>query len=184
MFEYKVRSEPYGGAKFYSQDVLLFDYAYEGDIDIHCNIDYVSPGFGVIIAEYANDITESENIYIAEITSRNEYRIIKKEHQVQKTIKTGSFLAGKDIVIPSFGLDLSFKFTEDNRIDVYSSSVLLFTFWMDHQIKQYKTGFYSNKGNVLKNCIIYSKTPSEWVHNIWNGRGGRINWIKNGFEIE
>ena len=184
MFEYKVRSEPCGGAKFYSQDVLLFDYAYEGDIDIHCNIDYVSPGFGVIIAEYANDITESENIYIAEITSRNEYRIIKKEHQVQKTIKTGSFLAGKDIVIPSFGLDLSFKFTEDNRIDVYSSSVLLFTFWMDHQIKQYKTGFYSNKGNVLKNCIIYSKTPSEWVHNIWNGRGGRINWIKNGFEIE
>ena len=41
MFEYKVRSEPCGGAKFYSQDVLLFDYAYEGDIDIHCNIDYV-----------------------------------------------------------------------------------------------------------------------------------------------
>ena len=184
MFEFKTRTERHNGCRFYSQDFLIFDYAYEGDTDIHCTIDYNSPGFGVIIAEYANDITESENIYIAEITARNEYRVIKKEHLMQKTIKTGFFLAGMDIDIPSENLDLSFKFTEGYKIEVYSGNIMLFSFSMDHSIKQYKTGFYSNKGNVLKNSVIFSETPSEWISNIWNGRGGRINWLKNGFEIE
>ena len=184
MFEFKTRTEPRGGCLFYSQDFLIFDYTYEGDIDIHCTLDYNSPGFGIVIAEYANSITESENVYIAEITSRNEYRVIKKEHQAQKTIKTGFFLAGMDIDIPSENLDLSFKFTEGYKIEVYSGNVMLFSFSMDHSIKQYKVGFYSNKGNVLKNSVIFSETPSEWISNIWNGRGGRINWLKNGFEIE
>lgn len=184
MFEFNARTELCDGCRFYSQDFLLFDYAYEGDIDIHCKIDYNAPGFGIVIAEYANDISESENVYIAKITSRNEYRVIKKEHQAQRTIKTGFFLAGVDINIPTESLELSFKFTEGYKVEVYSGSIMLFSFSMDHSIKQYKTGFYSNKGNVLKNCVIISETPSEWVHNIWNGRGGRINWIKNGFEIE
>ena len=184
MFEFRTRTELRDGCRFYSQDFLLFDYAYDGDIDIHCKLDYNAPGFGIVIAEYANDISESENVYIAEITSRNEYRVIKKEHQVQKTIKTGFFLAGADINIPTENLDLSFKFTEGYKVEAYSGSIMLFSFSMDHSVKQYKAGFYSNKGNVLKNCVIFSETPSDWVHNIWNGRGGRINWIKNGFEIE
>lgn len=184
MFEFKTRTEQHNGCRFYSQDFLIFDYAYEGDTDIHCTIDYNSPGFGIVIAEYANSITESENVYIAEITSRNEYRVIKKEHQVQKTIKNGFFLAGMDIDIPSENLDLSFKFTEGYKIEVYSGNIMLLSFSMDHSIKQYKVGFYSNKGNVLKNSVIFSETPSEWISNIWNGRGGRINWLKNGFEIE
>lgn len=184
MFEFRTRTELCDGCRFYSQDFLLFDYVYEGDIDIHCKLDYNAPGFGIVVAEYANDISESENVYIAEITSRNEYRVIKKEHQVQKTIKTGFFLAGADINIPTENLDLSFKFTEGYKVEVYSDSIMLFSFSMDHSVKQYKAGFYSNKGNVLKNCVIFSETPSEWVHNIWNGGGGRINWIKNGFEIE
>ena len=120
MFEFKTRTEQHNGCRFYSQDFLIFDYAYEGDTDIHCTIDYNSPGFGIVIAEYANSITESENVYIAEITSRNEYRVIKKEHQAQKTIKTGFFLAEMDIDIPSENLDLSFKFTSSQERAVAS----------------------------------------------------------------
>ena len=183
MFEYRTRTETDGGCKFYQQDILLFDYTYEGDIDVHARIDYNTPGFGLVIAEYANDISESANVYVIELCARNEYRVIKKEYLDQRTVANDFFDAGKDINVPIKDLDLSFKFTEKYKVEVYSGDVLLFSFGMDYDIAQYKIGFYSSAGNVIKNCIIYSETPSNWVHNIWNGYGGRIDWIKNGFNI-
>lgn len=184
MFEYRTRTETDGGCKFYQQDILLLDYTYEGDIDVHACIDYNTPGFGLVIAEFANDISESANIYVIELSARNEYRVIKKEYLDQRTVANGFFDAGKDINVPTKDLDLSFKFTDKYRVEVYSEAVLLFSFGMDYDIAQYKIGFYSSAGNVIKNCIIYSETPSNWVHNIWNGYGGRIDWIKNGFNIQ
>ena len=184
MFEYKTRTETEEGCRFYQQDILLFDYTYAGDLDIHCVVDYNTPGFGIVIAEYSDDISQSENVYIVKLGARNEYGVIKSELFTQKTLREGFIQSGKDINVPSKNLNLSFKFTENYLINIYSDNVLLVSYPMEHDISKYKVGFYSSAGNVIKTALIYSTTPTNWTHNIWNGNGGRINWIDNGFEIE
>ena len=184
MFEYKTRTETAGGCLFYQQDILLFDYAYSGDFDLHCNLDYNTPGFGIVIAEYADDISQSENVYIVKLGARNEYSVIKTEYFNQKNIRDGFINPGKDINVPSKNLNLSFKFTEGYLLNVYAEDILILSYSLEHDIDKYKLGFYSSAGNVLKSCVIYSETPTNWTHNIWSGNGGRINWIDNGFEIE
>ena len=184
MFEYKTRTETEEGCRFYQQDILLFDYTYTGDLDIHCVVDYNTPGFGIVIAEYSDDISQSENVYIVKLGARNEYGVIKSELFTQKTLREGFIQSGKDINVPSKNLNLSFKFTENYLINIYSDNVLLVSYPMEHDISKYKVGFYSSAGNVIKTALIYSTTPTNWTHNIWNGNGGRINWIDNGFEIE
>ena len=184
MFEYKTRTETEEGCRFYQQDILLFDYTYTGDLDIHCVVDYNTPGFGIVIAEYSDDISQSENVYIVKLGARNEYGVIKSELFTQKTLREGFIQSGKDINVPSKNLNLSFKFTENYLINIYSDNVLLVSYPMEHDISKYKVGFYSSVGNVIKTALIYSTTPTNWTHNIWNGNGGRINWIDNGFEIE
>ena len=184
MFEYKTRTETEEGCRFYQQDILLFDYTYAGDLDIHCVVDYNTPGFGIVIAEYSDDISQSENVYIVKLGARNEYGVIKSELFTQKTLREGFIQSGKDINVPSKNLNLSFKFTENYLINIYSDNVLLASYPMEHDISKYKVGFYSSAGNIIKTALIYSTTPTNWTHNIWNGNGGRINWIDNGFEIE
>ena len=147
-------------------------------------MDYNTPGFGIVIAEYSDDISQSENVYIVKLGARNEYGVIKSELFTQKTLREGFIQSGKDINVPSKNLNLSFKFTENYLINIYSDNVLLVSYPMEHDISKYKVGFYSSAGNVIKTALIYSTTPTNWTHNIWNGNGGRINWIDNGFEIE
>ena len=101
MFEYKTRTETEGGCRFYQQDILLFDYVYSGDFDLHCCVDYNTPGFGIVIAEYADDISQSENVYIIKLGSRNEYSVIKTEYFNQKNVRDGFINPGKDINVPS-----------------------------------------------------------------------------------
>lgn len=184
MFEYKTRTETAGGCRFYQQDILLFDYVYSGDFDLHCYVDYNTPGFGIVIAEYTDDISQSENVYIVKLGARNEYSVIKTEYFNQKNIRDGFINPGKDINVPSKNLNLSFKFTEGYLINIYADDILILSYSLEHDIDKYKLGFYSSAGNILKNCVIYSETPTNWTHNIWLGNGGRINWIDNGFEIE
>lgn len=184
MFEYKTRTETEGGCRFYQQDILLFDYVYSGDFDLHCCVDYNTPGFGIVIAEYADDISQSENVYIIKLGSRNEYSVIKTEYFNQKNVRDGFINPGKDINVPSKNLNLSFKFTEGYLLNIYAEDILILSYSLEHDIDKYKLGLYSSAGNILKSCIVYSETPTNWTHNIWSGNGGRINWVVNGFEIE
>ena len=55
MFEYKTRTETIDGCRFYEQDILMFDNSYTGDFEVHCCLDYNTPGFGLVIAEDTPD---------------------------------------------------------------------------------------------------------------------------------
>jgi hypothetical protein len=194
MFEYKSRTETKNGCYFNEQDILLFDYSYSGDCVVDCTIDYINPGFGLFLAEdIENDVINSEIVYIFKLGARNEYQIISKQILEQKTIRDEFIEGGVDIAPPFNNLNLLFEFVENCKLTVYyyvldehglKDKTMLFSYTMPNEITKYKIGFYSSQGNVIKHATIDSETPSNWVANIKNAEGGRINWITNGFQIE
>lgn len=183
MFEYKTRTETINGCRFYEQDILMFDNSYSGDFEVHCKLDYNAPGFGIVIAEDTADISKSENVYIVELGARNEYQVIHKE-LTQRLMRSGFIQPGKDINVPTKDLELCFRFTEGYKVDVLSDDILLISFGMVNEMPKFKIGFYSNVGNIINWAVVYSETPSNWISNIWNGQGGSIIWIENGFKLE
>lgn len=44
------------GIKFYEQDILSCSYVFEDDLIIDLDIDYIMPGFGIVIIE-DNDVS-------------------------------------------------------------------------------------------------------------------------------
>lgn len=193
MFEYKTRTETMNGCKFYEQDVLLFNYSYSGDCIVEFVVDYNSPGFGLFLAkDSGGDISESEDVYIFKLGLDNEYQIINKQLLEQVSLRDEFIMPGVDMSIPAKDINLVFKIIDGciieayvvNKINEELVETLLFEYEIPYVIENYKIGVYSNKGNVLKKSIIKSEAPNNWISNIFNSSGGRINWIKNGFEIE
>lgn len=194
MFEYRTRTETVNGCKFIQQDILLFDYVYSGDTETEVHLNYVNPGFGLVLVEAeGKDITQSENIYIFKLGARNEYQVITKQYMEQYTAKDEFIGSGVDIAPDGSPIMLLFKFTERYKLRCYyitkgnngiNNEQLLFTFNLPHDINNYKLGIYSNFGNTLRFASVKSEAPSNWVSNIFNANGGRINWYDNGFQIE
>lgn len=192
MFEYKTRTEYDDGCKFVSQDILLYDYVYDGDIKVECHVNYNSPGFGFVLLEEAENNSISNNVYVFKLGTDNKYQIINKQQSQQSTVKDEYVEPGGGFKISS-DLVLIFEMTEDSKVKIYKAikddnginqKSLMIAYTLPHVFESYKIGFYSSAGNILKFASIISESPSNWVSNIANGNGGRIHWLKNGFKIE
>lgn len=192
MFEYKTRTEYKNGCRFVSQDILLYDYVYDGDIEVECHVDYNVPGFGFVLLEESENSSLSNNIYVFKLGTENKYQIISKQLSEQKTIKDEYVEAGGNFKLLS-ALTLVFEFTESSKVKIYKAvkdknginqKTLIMAYDLPHLFENYKIGFYSSGGNILKFASVISESPGNWVSNIFNGNGGRIHWIKNGFIIE
>lgn len=194
MFEYKTRTETVKGCKFVEQDILLFNYIYSGDIAVEFEIDYMSPGFGIVIAEnLLGSVSDSENMYLVKFGRNNEYQIISKQKNGQTTLKNEFILGGTTVEVGTEKLRLLAKFSDGHKLviskifkneDGTDNRIEIINFDFPYELEQFKLGFYSNSGNTLRFARIESESPSNWVSNVFNGNGGRINWIKNGFQIE
>ena len=194
MFEYKTRTETINGCKFFEQDILLLDYLYNSDCEIECVVDYNIPGFGfVFVEDTGSGADKSENIYLIKFGKRNQYQIINKQLLEQTIVRDEFILGANDINSPSKDLRFVVKFTDNCKVQVFLATKneyginiesMVIEYEMPYQMNDYKIGFYSSGGNVLKFAAIETECPSNWVSNVFNGNGGRINWIKNGFEIE
>ena len=191
MFEYKTRTKTEDGCKFLSQDILLYDYSYTGDIEIGCEIKYNNYGFGFVLVEENENSSTDNNTYVFKISKDNQYQIINKDLSSQKTVKDEFIEPGSDFSIGET-LSLTFRFISDSEVEIYRNYTedqiikkrRMITYSLPHQIRRYKVGYYSNSGNILKHAEISTESPSNWVSNVANGNGGRIHWIKNGFKIE
>lgn len=192
MFEYKTRTELKNGCKFTSQDILLYDYLYTGNIELECHVNYVVPGFGFVITEDIENTSLNANSYIFKLDQPNHYKIIAKELSEQTIIKDEFTESGSKFSIPE-DLILIFEFVENCKIRIYQSKKnenginekqLMISFELPHLIERYQIGFYSSANNIIKFAAVSSESPSNWVSNIFNGNGGRIHWIPNGFKIE
>lgn len=192
MFQYKTRTELKNGCKFTSQDIILYDYVYTGDIEIECHVDYNVPGFGFVLLEDIENASLGDNAYIFKLDQDNHYQIIKREYSEQTIVRNEFTEAGSRFNI-SASLILVFEFTENSKVKIYQAEKdenginkkqLMVSYMLPHLMERYQVGFYSSANNILKFAAISSESPSNWVSNIFNGNGGRIHWIQNGFTIE
>ena len=55
MFTNLARVEQKHGCHFYTQDIILLDYVYSGDVIITMDVQYKTPGFGIVLIENNND---------------------------------------------------------------------------------------------------------------------------------
>ena len=181
MFEYKTRTEYKNGCKFISQDILLYDYIYNGDIEVECHIDYNVPGFGFVLLEENDNASLDSNIYVFKLGTENKYQVINKQLSQQNTVRDEYVEAGGSFKLPS-SLILTFEFVEGSRVKIskikkdengINKKTTMITYDLPHLFEDYKIGFYSSGGNVLKFAAVVSESPSNWVSNIFNGNGGK-----------
>lgn len=53
------------GIRFYEQDIIFSDYVFEGDVEVNLHLDYLHPGFGIVIAEkYKGGPRNSEKAHL------------------------------------------------------------------------------------------------------------------------
>ena len=78
------------GIQFYEQDVLCFGYDFFGDQRIEIKLDYVSPGFGVLLIENNNsELKEVHNSYLFKMGS-NDFRVYQKHFKKQEQVGVSS----------------------------------------------------------------------------------------------
>lgn len=192
MFEYNARTETINGARFIEKDVILFDYSYTGDVLLQADVNLASSGFGfVIVEDEINESVASANKYLIKINSDDSYHIFYRVGSEQHLVDRGFFMSAtrvyseKDVILffRKTGDKLLVNKAVRNEDGIYQE-IPLISYVMSYDMENYKIGIYSNGGNTVKFFSISTEAPSNWITNIFNANGGRIKWIKNGFQIE
>ena len=192
MFEYNARTETINGAKFIEKDVILFDYSYSGDILLQTDVSLASSGFGfVIVEDEINESVASANKYLIKINSDDSYHVFYRVGSEQHLLDRGFFMSAtrvyddKDVIL--FFRKKNDKLLINKAVrneDGIYQEIPLISYTMSYDMENYKVGIYSNGGNTVKFASISTEAPSNWITNIFNANGGRIKWIKNGFQID
>ena len=66
------------GIRFYEQDIIFSDYVFEGDAEVNLHLDYLHPGFGIVIAEkYKGGPRNSEKAHLFKL-GRYVFQVIEK----------------------------------------------------------------------------------------------------------
>ena len=179
------------GVRFYEQDIIFSDYLFEGDVEVDLTIDYLHPGFGVVLAEkYKGGPRNSEKAHLFKL-GNNAFNVHEKTLLTQalrkenaclfapgaKNIKANLVfrLVGKNIELLQRKINDSTKKVEYENLGTYK---------LQKKLNQYYIGFYSNRGNIIRSVSFLQGAPKNWDVNIKNTRGGRIAFIKNGFRFE
>ena len=179
MFLKNSRVERKNGIRFYEQDIMTSEYLFTSDLIVELEIDYFSPGAGIVLLEdQESTIDKVNNAYIFKI-GVNDFTVIHKYHIYQDTVLHVS----NNIAPPKMGLKLTFVKT-GRMVELLSGDRSIGHYMLPKHMDRYHLGFYSNAGNVFKTASIASGMPNNWIVNIKNTNGGRIFFYKDGFNIE
>ena len=192
MFAYNTRTERINGTKFIEKDIILFDYIYTGDILLQVDAKLVTPGFGFVIREEDTEGEQAaDNAILISFSSDNSYRIIVK-NGIDQVTAVYQFVESATNLYDSDGVTLFFK-KHNETLEVCRAvrqdtgayrEIRLLEYKMRYDMLQYKIGIYSNAGNTITFASIKTEAPSNWISNVFNAGGGRIQWIRNGFTID
>ena len=163
------------GLLFYEQDVLLCKYPISGDAVLDFTMDYLSPGFGIVITEENENIKEAGDSYLFKIGG-SDFRVFRYHALKQEALYTcGTLLASssdkKNISIKVRIHDRKISMTWETA----ENSFLLGEYTMEKTLPRYKIGIYSNKGNLIRSIRIKQNVPDAWNVSIDNTAGGRIS---------
>lgn len=179
------------GLRFYEQDIIFSEYVFHGNVTVDMHIDYLRPGFGIIIAE--NHKGEPRNSERAHLFKLGNYRFqaIEKDllTQVQNKENACLLAPGNDKVDQH--LVFSLKGTQAKLVIKYidpetkkEKSEELGSYKIRRKPKEYFIGFYSNKGNIIRSLQFLQGAPKFWATSIKNTEGGRISFFDDGFQFE
>lgn len=154
------------------------------------NIEYQTPGFGVVvILDNTNDLTMTEDAYLFKIGS-SDFSIFKK-HQNKQTLlsKNSSIITSS---ISNKNQHLIFEIIDGKakmiacvkNLDGTEEDFILGEKIITGDLNNYYIGFYSSKGNVIKNISFEQPLPNKWKTNISNTDGGYISFTENSFCFE
>ena len=80
------------GVRFYEQDIIFSDYLFEGDVEVDLTIDYLHPGFGVVLAEkYKGGPRNSEKAHLFKL-GNNAFNVHEKTLLTQALRKENACL--------------------------------------------------------------------------------------------
>lgn len=180
MIQNNSRIENHKGILFYEQDILYDDHVYTEDIEIDFEIDYLSPGFGIVL--FNNEgmpLRDQKEMFLLKIGQR-EASIFYKSNIEQKRIRFNSTI----LAPPKTKLQM--RFIKNGRnISLYAEDLTMpvIEYGMANHWDRFSIGYYSNAGNILKETKVAAATPDRWIVNMYNTDGGYIKFFKSGFSL-
>lgn len=180
MIQENCRIENINGYKFYEQDILYDDYMFSNDIQLTVDLDYVSPGFGIALADNeGSSIKEKRFAYL--------FKIGYKEASIYYSTKEGKTLIKQLSIKEAYTIQENMKFTfikQGKKVIVKINDKEIFSEYTTKSIDKYNIGYYSNVGNIINSISIASAVPDRWTINMNNTQGGYIKFYNNSFEIK
>lgn len=182
MFQNTSRIESIEGLRFYEQDILYDNYTYSGDIELTIDVQYLSPGFGIILLNNEGLLISEQKEMLLFKAGYKEASIIYKYDYMQKNLKKNSIA----LKPPSENTRFIFRKRGKNITFTTTDSIaplIEYTLQNDNWDK-FSLGIYSNSGNVVKHIDIAAPIPYGWNLNMHNTDGGYVKFIKSGFSFQ
>lgn len=167
------RVENNNGIRFFEKDILKDDYVFSEDVEVSVTIDYILPGFGVVLMDSGGDSSsEKSNAYLFKIGYKQAsvhhagsgFQNLEKQISSHK-IKT--ITEGMKITLRKVGKIATLFVNGEKVID----------YLIKNELPRYNIGYYSNQGNVIKDIKIRSATPNRWNINMENTTGGYVRFL-------
>lgn len=191
MFKANSRVERRSGIRFYEQDLLYSEYAFEGDLTIDFTVSYRAPGIGILLSEVnEKPFGRTDHLYLFKL-GQNVFKVMERHFlsvatPVEASCAFAPELSGPDanLLFNKRGRSITMQLVTQNPVSGARQLRELGHYTLPDALSAYRVGFYSNAGNTLKAASFLCGTPSNWLTNIKNTNGGRIAFFKNGFRVE
>lgn len=173
------RVENKNGFRFYEKDILKDDYMFSSDIEIIVKLDYITPGFGVVLMDSGGDsANDKNNIYLFKIG----YKEASIYHSSKTFQKLEKQISSHKIKTITEGLELRVK-KIGKKVIMYVDGEKVYEYFIKNELPRYNIGYYSSKENIIKEIIIRSATPNKWSVNMENTIGGYVRFLEDAVSI-
>lgn len=172
------------GIYFYEQDIIMSKYQFNRDIKIDINISYERSGFGVVISEDSPLTSRHSYLYHLGTNSFMLYeRYLLQQNEYAERANVMSPGGDRHLVFTlKKGRGRLYLLSTDS--DGTARETLLGEYTIQRKMSTYYVGFYSQKGNTIKDITFLQGIPERWHCSIANVHGGRISFWDDGFMFE
>ncbi len=184
MIQNNCRIESFNGIRFFDQDILFDDFIYNDYVEAVLEIDYCTPGFGIVLVNNTASVLSSESEAFLFRIGYREASVEYKTGYINKTLaKIPTVIYPSSELNPKMYIKFR-KYRKTVYLDINGESIINpKVYKLPKDINKFCLGIYSNAGNTIHNLKINSKIPDYWSINMTNTAGGRIRFYSDGFEL-
>ena len=172
------------GLRFYEQDVVMCSYIFsEKRVVVDTVIDYITPGFGLVISEVSKSKVDEAVTYLAKV-GVDSFKLYRRQvKSVPECLHTESCSLSPD------GSHCRLRFVIRHKkvsVEIQSggSYVKLGEYAFKDSLDSYRIGIYSSAGNIVESMTFLTDMPDNWMASVANTFGGRISFRLDGFSFE